>query len=73
MTFTKMDLADLDSSHQELSNGGGLKIVVALLVCWKIIFSRVSTGGPIQLYVVMSRVKTFTEVSAQLRSFVYLH
>ena len=38
MTFTKMDLVDLDSSHQELSNGGGLKIVVALLVRWKIIF-----------------------------------
>ena len=72
MNCTKMYQADLDSSCRDLSNGG-LRIVVALLVCWQIDFSCVSTGGPIQLYVVMSRVKTFTEVSAQLRSFVYLH
>ena len=37
MTFIKPDKADLDSPHRELSNGG-LEIVVALLVCWQIIF-----------------------------------
>ena len=33
----KIDPADLNSSRQELSNGG-LGIVVALLVCWQIDF-----------------------------------
>ena len=41
MTFTKIDPADLDSPHRELSNGG-LKSVVALLVRWQINFSCVS-------------------------------
>ena len=48
MTFTKMDPADLDSPCQKLSNGG-LESVAALLVCWQIVFSCVSTGGSIQL------------------------
>ena len=40
---------DLNSPHQELSNGGP-DIVVAHLVLPGIDFSCVSTGGPIQLY-----------------------
>ena len=46
MAFTKIDRADLDSPCQEFSNGG-IVIVVALLVCWQIDVSCVSTGGPI--------------------------
>ena len=42
MTFIKLDQADLDSLRQELSNGG-LEIVVALLVCWQIIFLSAQT------------------------------
>ena len=37
MTFTEIDSADLDSPRRDLSNGG-LKSVVALLVCWQIGF-----------------------------------
>ena len=39
MNFTKIDKADFYSPRRELSNGG-LGIVVALLVCWQIIFCR---------------------------------
>ena len=42
MTFIKLDQADLDSPHQELSNGG-LKSVVTLLVCWQINFLSAQT------------------------------
>ena len=49
MTFTKIVLADLDSSRRELSNGG-LGISLTLLFCRGIGDSCVSTGGPIQLY-----------------------
>ena len=48
MTFTKIYLADLDSPRRELSNGG-LKSVVALLVCWQIDFLSARIGHPIQL------------------------
>ena len=48
-----MDIADLDSPRQELSNGG-LRIIVALLVCWQIDFRVFLLGGPIQLYIVVS-------------------
>ena len=37
MTFTKIDLADLDSPRRELSNGG-LESVATLLVRWQIDF-----------------------------------
>ena len=49
MNFTKIDQADLDSPRQELSNGG-LKSVVALLICWGINFQSARIGRPIQLY-----------------------
>ena len=39
-----MDLEDLNSPRQELSNGG-LEIVVALLVRWQIDISCVCTVG----------------------------
>ena len=44
-----MDPADLNSSCQELSNGG-LGIAVALLVRWQINFLSARIGRPIQLY-----------------------
>ena len=50
MTFTKTDLADLDSLRRELSNGG-LKSVVTLLVRWQINFLSACIGRSIQLYV----------------------
>ena len=53
MDDTKPYLEDLDSPRRELSNGG-LGFVVALLVCPEINFSRVSTGGLIQLQYVGS-------------------
>ena len=46
--FTKIDQANLDSPRRELSNGS-LGIVVAFLVRRQNNFSRVATGGPIQL------------------------
>ena len=48
MNFTKIVKADMDSPHQELSNGG-LGIVVVLLVRPGIGFPCVYTGGPTQL------------------------
>ena len=42
MTFIKLDQADLDSPHRELSNGG-LKSVVTLLVRWQINFLSAQT------------------------------
>ena len=42
--------ADLNSPRRELSNGG-LEIVVALPVCWQIIFLSARIGRPIQLYI----------------------
>ena len=48
MIFTKIVLADLDSSRRELSNDG-LGIATALLVRRRIDFLCVSTAGLIQL------------------------
>ena len=42
MDDTKLNLVDVNSPSQELSNGG-LRVVVALLVCWKIIFLSAQT------------------------------
>ena len=42
MTFIKLDQTDLNSPRRELSNGG-LKIVVALLDRWQIIFLSAQT------------------------------
>ena len=53
MIFTKIVKADLDSPRQGLSNDG-LGIVVALSVFLAIGFSCVSTGAPIQLYLLAS-------------------
>ena len=39
--FTKIVTADLNAPYRELSNGG-LRIAVALLVCWQIDFSCAS-------------------------------
>ena len=44
MDHTKLDQAHLDSPRRELSNGG-LGFVVALLVCWQIIFVCVHWGS----------------------------
>ena len=46
--FSKIDQADLDSPHRELSNGG-LRIIVALLVRWGINFVRIS-GFRVQIF-----------------------
>ena len=43
MDDTKLNLADLNSPRQELSNAG-LRIVVALLVRWQINFCRLVLG-----------------------------
>ena len=42
MTFIKLDQADLNSPRREFSYGG-LKIVVVLLVCWKINYLSAQT------------------------------
>ena len=56
---------DLTSPCQEFSNGG-LGIVVALLVCSRINVSSVSTGGPIQLYILNWSPTERTTVSNML-------
>ena len=45
MTFTKIDPADLDSPHRQLSNGG-LKSVVTLLVRWHFFVGSYWTSNP---------------------------
>ena len=50
MNFTKIDPADLNSLRRDLSNGG-LRIVVALLVRWQIVFLSAHIGRSIQLYI----------------------
>ena len=61
--FTKIDEEDLDSSCREFSNGG-LGFVVARLVRSGIDFSCASTGGPIQLYLILAIIdKNRTEIA----------
>ena len=50
INFTIIYHEDLDSPHQELSNGG-LGVVVTLLVCWQIDVLSDYTWGSIQLYI----------------------
>ena len=52
MDDTILYLEDMDSHRQELSNDG-LGFVINLLVCPGIIVLCVSTGGPIQLYMIL--------------------
>ena len=56
----------MDSPRRELSNDG-LEIAAALAVFRQLIFSCVSTGGPIQLYPTQSSLKTIKHV------YVYVH